>query len=354
MDYNPVNFNMDTGDIQGDFAMIGIGPYDYWAIEYGYTFEDPQEVLSRSHLPEHAYLTDEDTNGPDPYAKRYDFSKDPLTYAQNQIRIVNKLREELLDEFVEDGDSWSKARRGYETTLRMQISAASMMADWIGGAHTNRNKKGDFGDEDHPPVQVVDVDKQRAALAFVVDTIFNEEAYGINAHLLTHFNVDKWYEGGGDKGEATWPIHDSILGTQASMLSAILAPSRLSMVYDNEFLVPEDEDALTVAEIFQTLMDAIYIDMDSSEGDFTNRMPMISSVDRNLQAEMTDRLVGLATGRVRMFKVVNNLALYHTRQLHDQIGAILENSGNIDTYTLAHLQDMYERLGNALDIVYTV
>ena len=73
---------MDAGDVQGDFAMIGIGPYDSWAIEYGYTFGDVNEVLSKSNLPEHAYLTDEDTGGPDPLAKRYDFSKDPLDYAQ--------------------------------------------------------------------------------------------------------------------------------------------------------------------------------------------------------------------------------------------------------------------------------
>jgi hypothetical protein len=324
-----------------------------WAIEYGYTTGDLKEVLSKSNLPEHAYLTDEDTGGPDPLAKRYDFSKDPLTYAENQMRIVNKLREDLLEQFVSDGDSWSKARRGYETTLRMQTGAASMMSDWIGGAYTTRNKKGDY-EEDVAPVQVVPVEQQRAALAFVVETIFDEDAYGITPNLLTHFNVDKWYGGGGDRGEATWPIHDRILGTQASILSAILAPSRLGMVYDNEFMIPEDEDALTVAEIFQTLMDSIYSNL-NAEGEWTNRKPMISSIDRNLQAEMTDRLIDLSTGRVRMFRPIRTLALYHTRELHNRIGTIIKkNRKGLDTYSLAHLQDMHERLGKALEVVYTM
>ncbi len=354
MDYNPVNFNMDTGDVQGDFAMIGIGPYDMWAIEYGYTTGDLNEVLSESNTPEHAYLTDEDTRGPDPLAKRYDFSKDPLTYAQNQMRIVSQLRQDLLSQYVEDGDSWSKARRGYETTLRMQVSAASMMSDWIGGAHTNRNKKGDFGDEDVAPIQVVPANQQRAALEFVVNTIFDEDAYGLSPDLITHFNVDKWYGGGGESGEPTWPIHDRILGTQASLLSAILAPSRLGMVYDNEFMVPEDEDALTVAEIFQTLMDSIYVNLDETGGEWTNRKPMISSFDRNLQAEMTDRLIDLSTGRVRMFRPIRTLALYHTKELYEKINTILESSENLDTYTQSHLEDMHERLGKAIDIVYTM
>ena len=231
-----------------------------------------------------------------------------------------------------------------------------MMSDWIGGSHTNRNKKGDFGDEDRPPVEVVPVGQQRAALEFIINTIFEEDAYGLSPNLLTHFNVDKWYGGGGERGEATWPIHDRILGSQASILSAILAPSRLGMVYDNEFIIPAEEDALTVAEIFQTLMDSVYATIqDETDGDWTNRTPMISSMDRNLQAEMTDRLVDLSTGRVRMFRPVRTLALYHTRQLHGRIGRIIKkNRSNIDTYSLAHLQDMHERLGKALEIVYTM
>ncbi|MBC8523588.1 zinc-dependent metalloprotease, partial [PVC group bacterium] len=348
MDYNPVNFNMDSGEVQGDFAMIGIGAYDQWAIEYGYTTGKTDDVLKKSSEPENAYLTDEDTSGPDPLAKRYDFSKDPLSYAQNQMRIVDKLREDLIGSYVEEGDSWSKARRGYETTLRMQMSAAGMMVDWIGAAYTNRNKKGDFGEEDHPPVVVVPVDQQRAALQFVIETVYDEESYDLSPELLAHFNVDKWYGGGGDSGEPTWPLHDRILGSQASMLSAILAPSRLGMVYDNEYRIPEGEDALTMAEVFETLMDSVYDGLDSNDGDWTNRKPMISSMRRNLQAEMTDRLIGLSTGRVRMFRPVRTLALYHTRELHKQIGIILDSDASLDTYSQSHLEDMHERLGKAL------
>ena len=354
MDYNPVNFNMETGDIQGDFAMIGIGPYDTWAIEYGYTHGDTNEVLQKSNEPQHAYLTDEDTGGPDPLAKRYDFSKEPLTYANNQMRIVHKLREGLLDSYVQDGESWSKARRGYETTLRMQVSSASMMSDWIGGAHINRNKKGDFGEEEVAPVTPVSASKQRAALGFIVDNVFNEDAYGLTPELLLHFNVDKWYDDGGDSGEATWPIHDRILGTQASLLTSILAPSRLRMVYDNEFRVPSDEDALTVAEIFDTLMDSIYAGLNNTSGEWTVRNPMISSVQRNLQAEMVDRLIDISTEKVSSSRTVSTLALYHTKRLYDRLGRILSDLHGSDTYSQAHLQDMRERLGNALDIVYTM
>ena len=78
MDYLPVNFNMEKGRLQGDYAMIGIGPYDMWAIEYGYSFEkDYAKVLKRVSEANLCYGTDEDTSGPDPLARRYDFSKKP-------------------------------------------------------------------------------------------------------------------------------------------------------------------------------------------------------------------------------------------------------------------------------------
>jgi hypothetical protein len=36
MDYTPINYRYESGEVQGDYAMIDIGPYDFWAIEYGY------------------------------------------------------------------------------------------------------------------------------------------------------------------------------------------------------------------------------------------------------------------------------------------------------------------------------
>ena len=65
MDYLPININMKDGEVQGDYAMIDIGPYDMWAIEYGYTFDkDLKPILAKCTLPEHQYGTDQDTLGP--------------------------------------------------------------------------------------------------------------------------------------------------------------------------------------------------------------------------------------------------------------------------------------------------
>ena len=195
MDYLPPNFNMGAGEIQGDFAMIGIGPYDFWAIEYGYTFDDPAKVARRAGDPMLAYQTDDDTGGPDPLARRYDFSKNPLEYAQNQLRIIGQQRERLLDRFVEDDESYSKAREAYQATLSMHMRTLSMMTNWIGGSYVSRARKGDEGAG--APITAVPAADQRAALEFVIEQSFHDEAFGLSPELLQYMTVDKWSDQSG-------------------------------------------------------------------------------------------------------------------------------------------------------------
>jgi hypothetical protein len=349
MDYNPVNFNMESGDEQGDFAMIGIGPYDMWAIEYGYTFDDPKEVLKRVAEPELVYLTDDDVSGPDPLARTYDFSADPLDYAENQMRLVDYHRGRLLDEFVQDGESWSNARRGYMATLNMQIRMISMMANWIGGAHVSRARKGD--PDAGAPITVVDHDQQRAALQFVINNAFEDDAYRLSPELLAHLTVDKWSDDSpGDRSDPTWPVHGQIQGFQASVLSMLMNPTTINRVYDNELRTPAEDDALTLPELMQTLVDNIYRELrDTPKGGFDDRNPMISSLRRNLQSELTGRLIWLANDGQGMPPAARTLARMHLKDLKDTLDGI--NKGKLDAYSKAHLIDLQDRVDTALNAI---
>ena len=361
MDYTPINYRFESGDVQGDYAMIDIGPYDFWAIEYGYTLneKDLAEILKRCSEPELQYATDEDTSGPDPLARRYDFSKDPLDYAQEQMKLIKLYRSRILDKFVKDGDSWAKARRGYELTLSLQTRAAGMMANWIGGAFVNRDKKGDPGDR--PPVEVVPAEQQRAALKFVIDASFNDEAYGLTPKLLERMSVDKWLDGSSRSSlsnEATWPIHDRILGVQASALTWLMNPTTLRRVYDNELRLPADTDTLTLPELLETINAAVWTELDADcPNDRNDRKPMISSLRRNLQREHMQRLVDLvleSSDDTAAHKPISNLARMQLRTLSSRIESSLDRCGKkMDAYTNAHLMEIQERIERALEAGYT-
>ena len=361
MDYTPINYRFQSGEVQGDYGMIDIGPYDFWAIEYGYTSKskDLKKILKRCTEPALQYATDEDTTGPDPLARRYDFTKDPLDYAQEQTKLIKLYREKLLERFVKDGESWAKARRGYELTLGLQTRSASMMANWIGGAFVYRDKKGDPGDR--PPVEVVPADQQRAALEFVIESTFNDDAYGLTPELLERMSVDKWLDFGGFSSmssEAAWPIHDRILGVQSTALTWLMNPTTLRRVYDNELRLPADEDALTLPELLSTINKAVWSEIDQEcPEDRNDRKPMISSLRRNLQREHMQRLIDLVVKTSvpnAAAKPISNLARMELRTLSKRIESSIEKCGEkMDAYTTAHLTESQERIDQALKAGYT-
>jgi len=360
MDYTPINYRFESGETQGEYGMSGIGPYDYWAIEYGYTFDDKKlpEILKRCNEKELQYATDEDTAGPDPLATRYDFSSNPLDYANEQMKLVKIYRERLLDKFVKDGQSWARARRGYELTLSLQMRSVSMMANWVGGAFVNRDKKGDPGNR--PPVEVVPAKQQRDALAYVIDTTFRDEAFGLTPQLLERMSVDKWLDGNfrsSMAAEATWPIHDRVLGIQASALTLLMNPTTLRRVLDNELRLSPDDDTLTLPEVLKTISTAVWTELDQDcPADRNDRKPMISSLRRNLQREHVQRLMDLVlkeTADTAAYKPIGTLARMQLRELKSKIAKSLESCGNkMDAYSIAHLTESQERISRALEASY--
>ncbi len=349
MDYNPTNFNYEAGEVQGDYAMIGVGPYDMWAIEYGYSMDDKKlpEVLKRVAEPELAFATDEDTIGPDPLARRYDFSKNPLDFAKSQVALAKHHRAEILEKFVKDGDSWDKARKGYQLTLGMQVKSTSMMSNWVGGIFINRDKKGD--PNGRQPIEVVPAETQREAMNFVIENTFRDEAYGLTPELLVHLIGDSWRDGGGFSsfGDPTWPVHDQVMGLQASALSQLMNPSVLRRVYDNELRTKPDVDALTMNELMNTITKSIWSELDNKpKGKATEREPAISSLRRNLQGEHVDRLFDLTdagSGSIAAMKPIANLAAQTLKDLHKKL-ADARKVDSLDAYTSAHLNDMYDRI----------
>ncbi len=357
MDYNGINIMMPgSGEVQGNYSSFEIGPYDYWVIEYGYGPEkNLEKVLSRVNEPELAYGTDEDTFGPDPRARRYDLAENPLDFANNQMKLVSTIREGLLEKFVDDGDSWSRARRGYLITLNTQMQSLSMMSNWVGSAYVYRDKKGDPGSR--APIDVVPAERQRAAMQFVIENSFYDEAYGITPELLAHTTVDKWWDDVNSVfADAALPIHDRVIGMQASALTMLLNPQTVQRVYDYELFVPADQDALTLAELMQSVSESIWSELGEDVGSgYSERKPMISSLRRNLQREHLDRLIDMAfetRGFNSSAKPVKMLATMHMRQIKDGVDGVLSNKSALDAYTRAHLEEISQRVGKALDANY--
>ncbi|MGH7245180.1 MAG: zinc-dependent metalloprotease [Phycisphaerales bacterium] len=344
----------------GDYAQVDNGPYDYWAIEYGYGFDDPKKVLLRCNEPELAYGTDWDLQGPDPLVRQYDFTANPVDYANSLMELARYHRARLVEHFVKDGDSWAKARRGYNLTLSFQTRAVSMMAKQVGGSNVSYSKKGDPNGKD--PITPFASDRQREALKWVIDNTFNDSAWDLSPELLAKFTNARWFDQGGFSEaleDPAYPIHDRIAGIQTTALVLLLNPTTLRRVFDNEMRSPGTDDVLTLPELMDTVSKSVWTEIDKAPGQqFTSRLPMASSLRRNLQRQHLEFLVFLTEPNAffgEASKPISNLALYQLRTIQDKIKGILESksaSGRLDAYTIAHLTEANERIKGVLNSTY--
>ncbi|MEC8319896.1 MAG: zinc-dependent metalloprotease [Planctomycetota bacterium] len=356
MDYLPVNIAFGEDVVQGPWTCTTIGPYDMWAIAYGYTPGDTKEVLARANEPELIYATDEDTPGPDPMARRFDHAENPLDYADSQIALVQELRSRIIDDMVDDGEGWAKARRAYEMLLRKHRGAIGIASNWIGGTTVNRVKKG----MDRDPIESIPADQQRRALMFVLDNSMPDDAYGLSPELLRKMTVEKWFDNGGIRDaqrDATFPIHQSIASAQNSVLTQVINPSTLNRVFDNEFRAGPDEDVMTIPEVMEKVKVSIWTELDSRpDGRRTASNPYISSLRRNIQRSHLERLVDLAgesNGFGASSTAVASISRHQLRELEEQIGETLSRDGNrLDPYTKAHLADAKSIIDRVLNSDY--
>ncbi|MBL1218814.1 MAG: DUF5117 domain-containing protein [Planctomycetes bacterium] len=354
MDYNPLNIAPE-GEEQGDWVTPVIGPYDYWAIEYGYTNDESKlaEITKRVAEAGLDFATDEDAAGPDPLVRRFDLGKDPMDYAQREVDLARKLRSELLARAVKDGEAWYPARSFFTQLLYQQAGAARIVARFVGGVHINRDRKGD--PNARQPMVPVEADRQREALNWVIENSFFDESFGLDPEVLRYLATDKFnhWDNYGDSPEL--PIHDMVMSLQVGALWSVMNPTTLTRVYDNEMLTAADEDALTLPEVLNTVSEAVWKEVldDSVSRRYTNRQPMISSLRRNLQRQYLSQLIDLSQlyGTYGPPRPMQALSLEWMHTLNDRMGELLDGASaeRLDDYTRSHLAECRTRLQQAIE-----
>jgi hypothetical protein len=362
MDYNPTNI-VPKGWKQGDYYATTVGPYDMWAIEYGYkpfsggtTSELPElkKIAARSGESALAFATDEDTRGvdPDPDSNRFDLGSDPLEYANIRLAMVKELIPGLVDRMTKEGDDYTQARRAFNVLIAQYGQSSFFVSRYIGGLQTSRSHKGDK--DGKPPVSLVDAKLQRDALAMLEDNIFSDKNFQFSPELLNQLGWSNWNHWG--VREATrkdFGIHDFILQWQDRILDQLLSSVTLKRMHDTELKAPSETDVLTTAELIQRLTKAIFSEVETTkEGDYTNRKPAIASVRRNLQRSYLEELTKLALGSSAAPQDCQTVAYAELSNLQQRIKSLLDNqpvASKLDTYSRAHLQESAARIAKVLD-----
>jgi hypothetical protein len=372
MDYNPnLYFPGDDVEKVRHFCTPCIGPYDYWAIEYGYRVPGPQEggeqqmlakITAQCTQKQNAYATDEDTTmlSPDPLSNRFDMSSDPLGWAKARI--------DLCDGILKDVHKWGERKEqprhylleSYGMVISEKARNMLYVSRVPGGEYFNRNRIGDPNAV--APIVLVDPKQQREAVRMLGETIFSDTYFTTDPELLNELvpSRDWGLDGLGDVFvRVDYPIHQAISNLQAYALMNLCTPYVLQRVYDAE-LKSKSEDKFTSAELLTRVRDVIWTELGNTSGEqkYTDAKPMISSIRRNLQRQHLAYLIAASNARVGglMSPDLQSMVRLTLRDLGDRINDVLAKSKQpdgeirLDFATRAHLTECRDQIDKALDV----
>jgi Met-zincin/Domain of unknown function (DUF5117) len=354
MDYNAVNL-APAGQAQGEFFGTVVGPYDVWAIEYGYrpssaTSPESEQgfleaIAQRAAEPDLAYSTDEDTFLElDPKIRPFDLSSDGLVYAETQFANAARMWGKLESRYPLRGESFSDLRQMFNDIFGHYVGFARSLPSYIGGQAFNRYRS---GDSQRTPLEPLGLEQQRRALKLIQTHVLSDRPFQFAPSLLNKLVPSRWYTWGETPSAGLdYPLTRRVEILQAQVLMNLLSGSRLSRLQQAEYTNPTQ--ALTIPELFTTVQDGIWQpvlkpDDNNAEG----RKLALSAMTRNLQRlhlELMGILVLNGNGGPDDARTV---AAYHLKQLRTDLDKALRRK-SMNTYTKAHLQDSRDRITKLL------
>lgn len=364
MDYNPLLYF--PGDKIEELKYItspAIGPYDYWAIEYGYAIpekgksesETLSAIASRNTEKGLWYATDEDVVGltsPDPTANRFDMGSDPVAWAKMRIEVADGLLKNLTEWAVQKDDPNYYLRDVYSTLMFERVRYIPFAARQVTGQIQSRARA---SDPNAPAAfTLLDPKVQRETLKFINETLFTEDFFTKDEAVLNRLGVSRWSDWASTPaGRTDFPVHAAVMSYQNGTLAALTNATALQRVYDAE-RKSKAEDKFTAAELITSVRDGIWSDLEKGGGRFTDAKPMIPSFRRNLQLQYLQNVLSLAELKAvaPVSPDLQNMVRLAMRDLSAKIGKALEGKDRLDFATRAHLTEAKTRIDRIIDAPY--
>lgn len=355
MDYLPINLAA-PGTAQGDYYPAVVGPYDDWAIEYGYKViggVNPrsdlpalQQIASRAAEPQLAYAPDEDSvDILDPAANTFDMSGNMLEYSQWQLENSRVMWKRLEKRIPAGEDGYNELRVMFDSVFGYYLQQVMNATLYVGGQSFNRIRPGDGNGK--LPFVPIELSQQREALATLDKYVFAPDAFSFSPELLNKLAPSRWDHWGNPAlvFPLDYPIGDRITFMQRFVLRVLLSPMRLARLRDAE-LKSAPETALKLPEVLDTVQKNVWQEVLQP----TNKKMEISTFRRSLQREHLAILVGMVLRKTNVPEDARSLAWYELRQLREGLSKSIRNlDRSADAYTRAHLEETRDRISKVLN-----
>ncbi len=339
MDYPAVNLAR-SGQTQGEYWISTVGPYDHWAIRFGY---DPilddeaamASLLAQSTDPRHVFGNDaDDMRSPgkaiDPRVNIYDMSTDAIGYAAWLMEHARGLQSGLLDRYSETGESYHELRNAYMLLTGQQAMAAGVISRYIGGVYVDRGMHGQPGAT--RPFTPVSREDQKRAMDALTRNLLAPDAWSAEPELLAHLAMQRrgfdFFAGTEDP-----KLHDRALNAQRGVLNHVLHPVVLKRITDSRLY----GNGYPLAEMMSDLTDAAFA---------ADRASNVNTFRQNLQVEYVNRLaeISIESDENRYDFVARGAALANLQRIDRMLAG---KGGNAETR--AHTAHVRHLIARALD-----
>ena len=325
MDYPAVNISLDRSK-QGDYYTTKAGPYDIWAIEFGYTpFNESEEeamlnkILARSTDPKLAFGNDgDDMRAPgkaiDPRINVNDMSSDAIAYAEERFKLVNNVMGKLIQKYTKPGQSYAELRNRYLTLQGQRSGQINAVSRYIGGVYIDRS----FPEQNstNKPYTPTPFATQKKAMDVLNKYVFAPNAFEADTQLFPYLQMQRRGFNQPGNGE-DFKVSSTFLGLQVNgALAHILNPITLQRVnntrlYGNEY---------SVVDVMNDLVKGIF-DADMN----TN----VNVYRRYVQISFVKGAAGLLAPTSPLDDISKSAALYTLKKLRTKLAAAV--SPNEDT-----------------------
>jgi hypothetical protein len=320
MDYLAINIAPDKSN-QGHYFSTTVGPYDIWAIQFGYTPVKNQKemdaILTLSTKPELTFGNDaDDMRSPgkaiDPRVMIGDLSNDQIGYSIHMMETSKKLMKEIKDRYTKEGQSYEELVKAYGVLMGQYSTGGEVISRFIGGVYVDRAMAGqEGGSQPFTPVSFKD---QKRAMEALNKYIFAPNAYEIPNDLINYLARQRrgfdFFSGPEDP-----KIHQRVLNSQKNILAHLTHPNTLQRMVDSELYGNQYNVATYMNDLTKAIFDA---DINGN----------VNSFRQNLQLEYVNTLKGIVSGpnSSRYNHLAKSAALYNLNYIK---GKASNGTGNM-------------------------
>ncbi len=268
MEYTPTN-SMAILKGSGVFFAPKVGPYDMWAIEYGYmdtgasTVLGDKPVLSRiasnSGSPGNRFMTDENADSFDPYVVRFDMASDGLGYSKANFEIAKRMRNYAIQNLPRSGTSYAERTQMLLMSMQSTFREGRMAIRYIGGTLGSRSFAGDRGAI--ATLRPVSPEEHREAARLITQYLLQPDSFALPESVLSNMSVDHTYEG---VSGWTAPLRQLISSNANALFAQLMSASRINALAENNYKWQANPKAYTIHEHYALILNAVFADLESA------------------------------------------------------------------------------------------